>query len=162
MEKQCGKCNIIKPLDQFQKDPNGRLGVKGRCKACIYEYSRLPHVREKINRRARERMKTDAEHREKRQAKDREIKRRINPKERALAMDRWRKNNPGRAAMHNRKTAEIYRRELLDPYIRQVLCAQSKFHLRANDIPECLVELKRHSLKLKRELKKQQTTNGKA
>jgi hypothetical protein len=34
MERKCTKCNIIKPLESFNLDPRGKLGVEARCKVC--------------------------------------------------------------------------------------------------------------------------------
>ena len=33
--KQCKNCDIIKHIDYFSKDSNGKFGLKARCKECI-------------------------------------------------------------------------------------------------------------------------------
>jgi len=38
--KVCKKCNIEKPFEDFNKDKNGKNGLKSRCKFCIGEYSK--------------------------------------------------------------------------------------------------------------------------
>lgn len=38
--KECSKCNIELPLDEFGKHPQCRLGVNSKCKKCIREHSR--------------------------------------------------------------------------------------------------------------------------
>lgn len=39
MEKECTRCNIIRPIEEFSKDSRYKLGVKSECKVCDKERS---------------------------------------------------------------------------------------------------------------------------
>ena len=40
MEKQCSKCNEVKPLTEFYKDKSKNDGLRGECKCCKKMYAR--------------------------------------------------------------------------------------------------------------------------
>ena len=39
-EKECSKCKVVKPLDEFSKDKNYKDNHRGVCKECIKEYNK--------------------------------------------------------------------------------------------------------------------------
>lgn len=38
--KNCRKCKVSKPLDEFYKQKGGKGGVRSRCKKCFTEYNK--------------------------------------------------------------------------------------------------------------------------
>ena len=50
--KYCGKCGIIKPLSEFNRDKSTRFGYTSRCKECLHEISVSEErvYRERVNR----------------------------------------------------------------------------------------------------------------
>lgn len=53
-EKKCTRCDAVKPLDEFPKEPKGLYGRRSQCKACRYEaYGHLARDWNKRNREKR-------------------------------------------------------------------------------------------------------------
>jgi hypothetical protein len=105
----------------------------------------------KANRRAykndwaKRKFRESAEFREKERAKKRKWQ------------NNWRSDHPVEARNRVSKTDRKRRDDIADCYVRKVLCAKSK--LKAKDIPQNLVSLKREHLKMKRKLKTIETND---
>ena len=46
--KKCTKCNIVKTIDQFGKEKNGKYGVQSRCKVCRAEIRKEQYEKNKV------------------------------------------------------------------------------------------------------------------
>jgi hypothetical protein len=47
LEKFCFRCNKIKPLSEFYRATNEKLGVQGFCRSCTNEASRLNYIKKR-------------------------------------------------------------------------------------------------------------------
>lgn len=87
MTKKCSKCGEVKPLSDYYKKKDGRLGVTARCMSCLkQDHKKYRHEH------ADEHRKRNAEWRK------------ANPEAANELRARWRKLNPERARESDRKS----------------------------------------------------------
>ena len=51
--KQCNRCLVEKPLEEFHTNPKGKYGRKSICKSCVWEYNKSPPSRQRIRDRGK-------------------------------------------------------------------------------------------------------------
>jgi len=149
--KVCTKCGVEKELTEFHKEKSKKYGVRNQCKTCVckrmMEYYANPEVKVKINKRMREyRANPEA----KAKAKEHQRKYRSNPEVKVKINKRRAKPE---AKIKNRKLIKRLVAEIAPFYAKTLLVVQSGGILKRSEIPESLIDLKRQSLTLKRQLK---------
>lgn len=129
--KQCRKCGVSKPLENFPRHGGSADGRRARCKPChaadvrdwtqakperlervrlrVRAWVRENRERHRVNQRTCERKRRD-DPECRRRAREREHRyRQKNSKKRAAAYRRWVQDNPERSRARNRKWAERHR-----------------------------------------------------
>jgi ElaB/YqjD/DUF883 family membrane-anchored ribosome-binding protein len=147
--KSCTKCKIEKPTTEFGRDKRIRSGLCSRCKLCVAEYNRARYLEQReqvIERVANYARNNKEEIRARCKAYYQRNKDRIKEKTK-----RWREANLNRAKKTRNLRVRHNAAELTDSYVRQIMIYQSP--IKAKDIPDELVELKRAQLLLHRQLK---------
>ena len=51
-EKKCSKCEVLKPLDEFHKNKDGKYGCRSTCKECEAEYDKQKYKKNKEKKKA--------------------------------------------------------------------------------------------------------------
>lgn len=159
--KECRCCKQTKPATEFTRDKSRKDGLRIYCIECGRKKNREAwdpakgHERYMANRKARtEYARTRLASLTDEQNADRLQKRRARERvsEKAKAgKERYKANHPEKAKEAMRVANKAARDALSDSYLRDLLKEGTK--LKAHEIPQSIVELKRAQMTLKRELR---------
>lgn len=139
--KACIMCKEVKPIGAFNR--NGKGGRDSKCYKCKYEGSKERRQSEEGKRK---------------QAAYAKRWRDAHVGAATAYAKRWRESNPEYKQKYNKdkalRRAYLYVDELRDSYIAHLIRKESGCKdWSLTDMPKSLVDLKRNSIKLKRELK---------
>ena len=133
--KQCSRCKILKPLDNFYRDKRCRA-FRSYCKACCLIYGK-ENYKHKPHKIITEEMRLQRKLKQRQQTRERNKERYKNDKE-------YRNKYIIARSVYNttvRKRRERYRRELTDQYLKNIL--QKIYSIRWSEFtPEILQELR--------------------
>ena len=179
--KKCTKCGEVKAVSEFHKDKYSKDGFFDECKECrkkyyqankekILEYDKQYRQanKEKIKEYSKKYYQANKEKRKKyRQANKEKIKeqkkkyRQANKEKEKEQKKKYYQANKEKILEYSKKYCQDNRNKLADPYVIDIIRHQTNSMLKAKDIPQELIELKRNSLILKRKIKDngKKTTN---
>ncbi len=119
-EKECTSCRADKPKTEFYADSRRRDGLYSWCKSCFQEHMAARDDREQRQRRQRERWADDPEYRQRCTERARRWRTTRYANDEAFAQDirdrarRWAAENPERASINARTSANRRRSRLRD------------------------------------------------
>lgn len=137
-DKICRKCSSTTWFFRFDKLKNRTVYS---CIPCKYRIDKIwrdnnPEVSKGINKKSRDKVKHTKEY------KLKNVKR----------ASTWNKNNPERHKEHHQKTLKNYVKNISDYYIKNII-VNTTDGIRYSDVTPQLIEIKRKSIKLKRQIK---------
>ena len=111
--KKCTKCNIVKTIDQFGKEKNGKYGVQSRCKVCIAEIRKEQYEKNKVTEiEYGKQYRKDNQEKEKARAKR---YKELNPEKVKESQKKYRETNPEKVK-ERRKNWAMANKELVNHY----------------------------------------------
>ena len=111
--KKCTKCNIVKTIDQFGKEKNGKYGVQSRCKVCRAEIRKEQYEKNKVTEiEYGKQYRKDNQEKEKARAKR---YRELNPEKVKESQKKYRETNPEKVK-ERRKNWAMANKELVNHY----------------------------------------------
>lgn len=147
--KKCSKCNEIKEINCFYPDKRNSSGLKYQCKFCHNKYimnfqkkypeKKLLSIKKWRDKNKEKTSKYNKQYREKNLEKIKQI----------LCL--YREKNREYLNKKNKIRQKEYSKIIHSSYIRKIICSNST--LKANDIPDNVIDTYRELLKLKREIK---------
>ena len=111
--KKCTKCNIVKTIDQFGKEKNGKYGVQSRCKVCRAEIRKEQYEKNKVTEiEYGKQYRKDNQEKEKARAKR---YKELNPEKVKESQKKYRETNPEKVK-ERRKNWAMANKELVNHY----------------------------------------------
>jgi len=160
--KKCSKCGEVKAVSEFYKDKYSKDGVRSSCKECKKQYYKANN--EKILGQKKQHYKANKKkikkyNKQYQQANKEKIKEhrkqyyQANKEQIKEYNKQYYQANNEQIIEQKKQYDQDNINKLGDTYIKDIIRKQTNGMLKASDMPEELIELKRNNIILKRKIK---------